>query len=499
LKIRLVFACALVSSALQGQAPRATITDLGPGPSGRILQEALARPHRLIEPDTGDTWFILARSAQEYTSLIVLGRSAAIAGLVEGDVIVVGGDLHVRPGARISGRAIAIGGGVYPSSLAFIGKGSESYRDNTFAIARTAQGYRLEYRSLREHPSPPLLFPGIYGLRFPSYDRVNGASVPFGPSFSFAGGRGALNALATYRSDLGKFDPSVAGGIELTRRSRLAFSAQRGTFTNDAWIWGNFVNSLSALVVGTDTRNYYRADRAELTLHRLWEFTRTQLEPFLGGRMEKAWSVGPQLGDQTGPWSIFGRTDSLGMRRPNPPIDSGTVTSVLGGGAIQWESQQLQLRARSRGEMSLSTPSDQSFNQITSDLEITFPTFGEQEYALEVHWVTSPGEAPPPAQRFVYIGGSGTLPFLDLLEQGGDELLLIDQRYSVPLLNVRFGIFGIPTLLLRHRIGSAGFGDLPSFEQMIGVGVMLTILRGEIQIDPASGKVRTSVGFSFSR
>lgn len=475
---------------------RVTVTDLGPGPSGRILQEALARPYRLVEPDSG--WFLLGRLHQETTSLIVLGRSAAIAGLVEGDVIVVGGDLYVRPGARVNGRAVAIGGGVYPSSLAHVGKGSQSFRDNTFAISRTAEEYRLEYQSLLEHRSPPLLFPVIYGLRAATYDRVNGASILFGPAFSFAEGRGQLDALATYRSDLGKIDPSIAGTIQFSRRSRATVAAQRGTLSNDAWIWSNFVNSLSALVFGADTRNYYRADRAELTVHRLWESTQTQVEPFIGGLAERAWSVGPSAAEQRGPWSLFGRTDTLAMWRPNPPVAAGNLASVLAGSAIQWESQELRLRAQSRGEMSVSAPADERFVQLTSDLNVAFPTFGEQEYALDVHWVTTVGDAPPP-QRFVYFGGSGTMPFIDLLSQGGDELLLVDQRYSVPLVNVRLGILGIPTVLLRHRLGSAGLGGLPAFEQLIGMGVMLTIFRVELQFDPVRGEARLTSGFSFSR
>src|SRR5207237_10163468 len=33
-----------------------TVVDVGPGASGRIIQQALARPHRLVEPDS--SWFI---------------------------------------------------------------------------------------------------------------------------------------------------------------------------------------------------------------------------------------------------------------------------------------------------------------------------------------------------------------------------------------------------------------------------------------------------------
>ena len=474
---------------------RVFVGDPGPGPTARIIQEALARPHRLVEPDTA--WFILRRNAQE-TSLIVLGRTAAIGGLVDGDVLVIGGDLHVRPGGRITGRAVAIGGGVYPSSLAYIAKGSASFRDNTFTITRTTDGYRLDYLSLREHASGPSVFPGFYGLQLPSYDRVNGISMPFGPSFSFAGGRGEVEALATYRSDIGKIDPAATVRLEIAPRLRATGTLQRGTLSNDAWIWSNFVNSLSVLVLGVDTRNYYRADRADVSLFRLWESSHIQVEPFVGALTEKAWSVGPAFGDRHGPWSIFGRTDSLGMLRPNPPVSPGRITSALAGLGAQFESQSVRINARSSGEISVESPLDERFQQMVSDVELSFPTFGVQEYAMDVHWVTTFGDTPPP-QRFAYIGGAGTLPFIDLLSQGGDELLLIDQRYMVPLPKMQLGLFGAPTLLLRHRLGSAGVSRLPSLEQIIGFGAVLTLIRGEIQIDPARRKVRAGVGFSFAR
>jgi hypothetical protein len=483
----------LLAASLEAQQ-RVVVADIGPGASGRILEDALRMPHRLIEPDTA--WFQLRRSESVRSNLIVLGRTAAISGKVDGDVVVVGGDLHVRPGAEISGQAVAIGGGVYPSSLSFIGQGSQSFRDNTFDIQQTPDGYRLTYSSLREDYSHPLFLPYLYGLRVPSYDRVNGLSLPFGPTLTFAGGRGEVNALVTYRSDLGKFDPRIAGELELTRRMRVALNVERGTFSNDAWIWQDYVNSLSAIALGKDTRNYYRADRGEVRLHRIWELTRTQLVPFLGFRGERVWPVGPTFGENRGPWSVVGRTDSLGMFRPNPQVPRSDLLSALGGTTLEWESEGVKVRGRTEVEQSVE--SLLNFTQATSDLTVGFLTFGEQEYQLDVHWVTTFGDTPP-AQRFVYFGGPGTMPFLDLLEQGGDELLLVDQRYSIPLNNVRFGILGVPTLQFRHRLGGAGLGKLPTLEQMIGAGVSLTVIRGEVQLDPSTRKVRFSAGFTFSR
>jgi hypothetical protein len=290
----------------------------------------------------------------------------------------------------------------------------------------------------------------------------------------------------------------VVASARLTRRLRAEGFAGRGTFTNDAWIWSNLVNSFSVFTSGDDTRNHYRADRAEVTLHRLYEWTRVQVEPFVGGLLEDAWSVGPAVGELRGPWSVFGRTDTLAMYRPNPAIEDGQVASAVAGTRILYEATDLRARARTRAEANFVAPSDQRFTQVTTDFDIGFPTFGEHQYALDIHWVTTFGNTPPP-QRFAYLGGSGTLPFLELLEQGGDELLLVDQRYSIPVPSVRLGLLGEPTILLRHRIGSAGLGRLPAFEQVVGLGVMLALVRFELQVDPVDGKARFSAGFSFSR
>jgi len=508
---RLVALLLLVLPAEALTQSRIVLTDRGPGASGRILAEALSRPHRVVAPDTAA--FVVRRDEREAQTVIVLGRDAAVEGTVAGDIIVVDGDLFVRPRARITGRAVAIGGAVYPVSPppgAMVIGGSESFRDNTFTIATVADGYQLTYRSLYADASTAFSLPGIYGIRIPEYDRVNGLSLHGGPSLRIAGGAGELEALLTYRSDLGKVDPSVSLDLPLTRRLRLDASAGRGTFTNDRWIRSDIMNSITAFVTGKDTRNHFRADRAELTAHRLWETATIRLEPFAGGRIERAWSTGPAIGERRAPWSIFGKADTLeGMLRPNPTVMHGTLATALAGAGAEWESRAgVRARARLVIEHLLESsapnaadplgPRNLDVTQLTSDFEVRFLTFGLHEYRGEIHWVTTPGASTPP-QRFAYFGGSGTMPFLDLLEQGGDELLLVDQRYLVPLMRVRLGVLGSPILQLRHRLGSAGLGDLPSLEQALSVGVEIAVVRGEFRINPSNGDTEFSFSFAFSR
>src|SRR5688572_7349618 len=137
--------------------PAVTITDLGPGPAGRILRDALQQPHLLVQPDTAP--YVQRRGQRIATTLIVLDRTTYLAGRVEGDVIVVDADVFLRPGAEITGRVVAIGGGAYPSALAVVGGAVESFHDLTYSIVPADGGYRLGYQSLRAHETPPLLFP----------------------------------------------------------------------------------------------------------------------------------------------------------------------------------------------------------------------------------------------------------------------------------------------------------------------------------------------------
>ena len=107
---------AIASALFRLDAQVVIVRDAGPGPVGRRLAQALAAPHQLIPPDTARA--ILPRDSAFAQTVIVLHRDAVIEARVHGDVIVVGGDAFLHPGALVDGRVIAIGGGVYESRLA---------------------------------------------------------------------------------------------------------------------------------------------------------------------------------------------------------------------------------------------------------------------------------------------------------------------------------------------------------------------------------------------
>jgi hypothetical protein len=497
--LRLALLAALCISFLSTNPSRAqdvVVRDVGPTSAGRDLVRVLAGPHRLILSDTGR--LPLSRDSTFTESVVILGGSATLESRVRGDVFVIGGDLFVHPAARVSGKAVAIGGAVYPSALASIGGGTESFRDFTYEISREGDRYVLDYRSLIARRSPPLTFPGFYGVGIPTYDRSDGLSLPFSPLLSLSDSRVLVAPSVTYRSNLGAVDPAVEVTLEPTRRLRLAAYAGRATFTNEGWVWGDLVNSASTLFLGLDTRNYFRADRAELRAHRLWERGASTFEPYIGARWEHAWSVGPTMGAASRPWSFLGRTDQERMLRPNPPIAPGHIASALAGATYESSGRALNVGVELTTELAFDAPADRRFVQNTLEGRLDFPTFGSQWFDLESHVVLTAGETAPP-QRWAYLGGAGTLPLLDLLTLGGDQLLFLQTSYHVPIERIVVPLLGSPTVTVRHILGSAGVGDLPDLHQDIGLGLALSFFRLQVDLDPVTRKVHTGGGLSIAR
>lgn len=490
--------CGFPQAAAAQRQVAVTVADVGPGFPGRLLQAALAVPHIVFGP--GDGAVELPRGTRQPATVIVLGRDVTVASHVPGDVIVVGGDLYMRPGAVIQGRAVAIGGTATNSTLASIRDGRLSFRDETFDVeALPGGGYALRYRALRA-PEGPFSLPGFYGFAIPTYDRVNGLSVTFGPRIALDSARLELAPAVTYRTHLGAIDPSLNAELQLGRRSRVEAWAGRGTFTNERWIYGDVANSLVTLAFGRDARNYFRGGRVEGRLSRKWEGPTWEHEPFVGARWERAWSVGPDSLATSSPWSVFGRKSERAMLRPNPSIDDGRSSSMLGGISMKWDPPAFRAESRLETELVLDAPGTggRTLSQTTLHARAVFPTFSTHSIEIETHDVFTIGDRATP-QRFAYLGGPGTLVTLDLLEQGGDQLLFLESRYIVPFTRPLIPFLGPPTIAVRHVVGGAGVGSLPRLEQELGLRISVGMLRADAAINPARRKTELSVSVSIAR
>lgn len=462
----------------------------------RALRAAVAGPHDIILTDATRR-LMLPRGTTLPRTAIIIGGSASVGAGVRGDIVVVGGDLFLQPGALVDGRAVAIGGAVYGSTLATVSGGTRSFRDGTFDATTTADGIRLVYRDTGERERAFEL-PLLDGLRVPSYDRVDGASVPWGPVIRPTS-RLELEPTVTYRSHVGEWDPGLQAVARAGDTWRLTLDARRGTFTNDGWIQSDLINSVNTLVGGADTRNYYRADRGELSARRRDGTPTLEVETSVGVATERAWSVGSPDTLGARPWSVSGRGDADNLARANPRVRRGRISSAFIGTTAQWQFGDVRINGFSRVDVPWQTPGDVRFVQVTADGTIQFPTFGVQRFRSDVHVVVTPGDTAPP-QRFAYLGGSGTLPVIrDPLSLGGDQLLLVDSRYDIPVQRLTLPFVGAPILTLRHRAGSAGVQRLPRLTQNVGAMATVSFFRLEYAMDPATRKQAIDFSLSIAR
>jgi hypothetical protein len=361
-----------------------------------------------------------------------------------------------------------------------------------------------------EYKESPISLPLGIGLRIPTYDRVNGVTLPWGPQLVTNDETFQLDALVSYRSHLGNWDPSLEGFVRPGAANEIRLYVGRGTFTNDSWIRSDLMNSLATLFVGSDARNYYRADRATLRFTRSLTVSALGLTPFLGGNIERDWSTGSIPPIKT-PWSFFGRNGDLKMRRPNPPVAKGRINSILGGTGIQISRGGLEGKFDASVEHAFKAPtfpctfippipagcSDEPFTQTTLDAGVKFPTFGAQTFEFKGHALLAGGDILPP-QRWAYLGGSGTLATVDLLALGGDNLLFLQGDYIIPIERIQLPFLGSPFLGLRYAAGTAGVGELPTLIQNIGVGLGVGFFRVDYSIDPAENRSPVSRRSAFT-
>jgi hypothetical protein len=306
----------------------------------------------------------------------------------------------------------------------------------------------------------------------------------------------------TYRSQLGAIDPSLAIAVTLPKATGITLAAGRVTATNDAWIRSDLSNSLSVIAGGSDVRNYYRADRAELLVQRAWTYaTKTATVAYsfgVGGATERSWSVGDPDSLHSTPWSFFDREDIDAMARGNPSVARGRIHSALAVATIEWRLADVRIRGELRGEQGWNAPGTGSFNQGTLDFGIGFPTFGVQRFLSELHVVATGSEAP--RQRYAYLGGGSTLPTIEpQLAMGGGSLFFLDSRYEIPFPRIRIRFAGSPTVTFRYAVGGAGPASLPDFTQNIGTRLGLGFIRADFWVDPVSRRHEFGIGWSFVR
>jgi hypothetical protein len=492
---RIVLLTALACTTIAGaaSAQRVELESTVDHPSVEALRGILdAGRYQLLDRDT-----VIPATSHLPGDLVVVGATVRLDGTVDGSVAVLNGTLFLRPGSRVSGRIVSVGSIVLRSAGASMGDTISVPLDVEVSLVRSGGDFTLALVP----PPPPsrVKGAGLYGLAPPTYDRVNGLSVRAGADLRLASDTLApvLRLSGVIRT--ARWSPGGTASLRVPLGSaRLTLAAGRETMTNDRWIRGDFENSVAALVVRSDARDYYDADFASITLARRPAPPLIAGEGFVTPRLEVRAERDRSLRAR-GVFTFFG--DSAW--RANPAIAEGKIASVVPGVRMGWRGQTANARLGASFELGRlidhSWSDGANFAQLVADGEWGMVALWGHTLGVRAHLLQPVGSAATPPQRWSSVGGPRTLPTLGYDALRGDHLVFIESAYNVPFPRLALPILGVPTLGLRDAVGSAwvSHGDSPRWTQNLGAGVQFSFLYLFLYVDP-TGSHDTALNWGIS-
>lgn len=397
-------------------------------------------------------------------SVLVLDATLILEGTITGDLVFVDAGVFVRHGAAVQGDLVNIGGGLYRSELSKVGGTIIDLPDASYRVLRERD------RLVIEASATPVAFTpdGLFGIRAPTYDRANGLTVAWGARYRLPrlgdvtpGIRGRIG----WRTEAGA--PEYGASFALSGSGvRLETGLDRTWATNEAWISSDIRNSVNYLWDGDDFRNYYGASRRWATLQReVGDAAKSFFAVFrLTGQVEDATSLGAGA-----PWRVLG-----GPVRPNPAVDDGRITSLIGDVEVEWRGLETDLGARVAYETGLAwRGGEHAFGRLHGHVAFGMHALFDHTLEIEAFGQLPVGGDTLPRQRWSVVGGPGTLQTLAVAERAGDHVLMVETRYRVPLPDfLALPFVGPPEAQLVHAAGMAWLADDDGgMVQELGLGV----------------------------
>jgi len=260
--------------------------------------------------------------------MAVLNGPLTIAGRVTGRVVAINADVILRPGARIEGQILVVGGDVAGKDDAFIGGDVRTYRqrltyrqegDRLIASGSSEEDARWWRRHQKWHSHS---YSDLNLISARTYNRVEGLPILIGPSFGHRSGqvRFEINALGVFRTgdDLQWNSQTVGHNLKAELSYGRSASVALGGKLFDVvdpveqWQLSDVEVGLASFFLHRDFRDYYNrhggSGYVRLALNRSVSLT--------GSLSDERWAVRETFD----PFTLFRNGQDW---RPNPGMDEG--------------------------------------------------------------------------------------------------------------------------------------------------------------------------------
>jgi hypothetical protein len=270
----------------------------------------------------------LAGGASHPGDLAVLDGDLVLGGRVEGNVLVVNGDVRLLSGASVNGDLRVVGGRIAGLEGAAV-RGEIVTHPERFAYERVNGRVRIAAAAPSRGGASGVAGTSDFLITTGrSYNRVEGLPIAFGPRLATEGPHPLrLEALAIYRSESGfAFNPELMGYF--VRAHQYAGGGNPyhfgGTLYSlvepiEDWQMSDLESGLATFFFHRDYRDHYH--RQGGSVFASWEPPASPILVHLEGRLEKH---GSRVAGS--PWSLFRNAEEW---RPQPVAAEGSVGSLL--------------------------------------------------------------------------------------------------------------------------------------------------------------------------
>ncbi|MDE3058385.1 MAG: hypothetical protein KGJ59_10560 [Bacteroidota bacterium] len=360
--------------------------------------------------------------------IVVKGGTLTVLGVVDGDALVVNGNIVVKDGGKITGNARAINGKVTKEDRGVIGGYMEekssasdaeysSWPPHKPRSSRTFNDLWLDEQTLSDN----FIF---------RYNRVEGFFFGLGSEKKFywdgsrqISGYGSVGygfKIHRWRANLG-IDRQFATASALYE---IGIEGHNSTSTKDEWIMGLGENNAVALLWHEDYRDYYTRQGASVHAARYSKEKDFSTQFMLEYLVDKYAS----LPNGTN-WSIFRQSRSF---RENPAVNEGVMHSIrwsFGLSTLAKERRQtvgwnIFVSAEKGGD---ALKGDFNFTQTIFDLRRFQPLSGFDN--LNVRLRVGSLEGDHIVQKSFELGGANTLPAYGFKEFSGNRMVLGNVEY----------------------------------------------------------------------
>jgi hypothetical protein len=365
------------------------------------------------------------------TNVVVKGGDLTVYGHINGDILVVGGDLYLRDGSYVGGNIKVINGEVNRDDdavvVGYIDKSSsrkeKAYREDDKNFRRSSTRLNANWASETTN---------LDNFIF-RYNRVEGLFLGAGSekkyywdsqrSYSLYGSAGYGFKSHSWRGNLGL---SRQFSIDDGQLFEVEVEGHRLTDTKDEWLIGVQENTAAAILIHEDYRDYFRRDGFGVNIGYAVQ------QDYLTAQVKTGYLIDDyrSMENQT-EWSLFGGNKRF---RPNPMIDDGSMRSILTSAGVSTVTTTMY---GPEGWSALATVevADKNlggsftFNRYILDIRRYQPLGPYDNLNVRVRVGTSDGALP--LQKIFEIGGLGTVQGYPFKGEMGNRMLLMNAELIV--------------------------------------------------------------------